>query len=251
MKELGLRPTVPISWRWNNGYEVPRRIRCIFSCLTEIVGSLQEDEQELIPADILCMIMLSLVDEHMAATIKDARYIVPNQLSSNGQLLITAGHFMKEFKDAKEWLKLGIMRFTASATEKAMLHDGGDLEQSFIYNGVFLHEAFKLFQLFSDIAPPWFEDIQALMLKRARMLRSLIQPFGGLPAINLLTDYPPDLTQESETLWAYKKVQYLNNKKELNMVHSLESELIIEALFCYMSHHLLHQLDCHTVDITD
>ena len=222
---------VPVSWTWGSGYCIQRRTQALLSSLAEIINNCGE-AGEVISADTICRVLISVATDHLNDIIKDNRKCVPNQYVDNAATLMLCAVALPWFKDAPWWMELGKNRIFDAVFNSTMLSDGGDLEQSFNYNAGMPNLIFEVSHLLGQYIPEWFNKLFEAALLRIRLLRALTQPIGGVPGIgSAATNYPPLLNKPNDQSSAFRKFMYDKEQFSLKKYPCKAWEQIVEKMW--------------------
>jgi hypothetical protein len=220
---------VPLTWDWGmgfNDYSSPLRE------IQKVVHALPPDGAAQLPPLELAQILAFITTDSVSVTLKDPRDCAPNQSFCNAQVLINLGHKLSEFRDAAAWSEEGKRRLLYSAT-RTVLADGGDLEQSFNYNGDMPRKVHDLAVMFGDDQPAWVRALHPIGLARLRLFAGLTQPIGGLPSSGSVNANfaPGAICRDAKTLEAHKTRQLDTTAEDLKKYPDPLCASIYNALF--------------------
>jgi len=164
-----------------NGGKLPNWV----DSLLPVTNTLAAASYDVIPADELADIALSLVKDHPDALIDAYREPgwLPNQRSSGLVALMFVAEAFPEFIDAPSIYEQGSGGLLDYA-QQAFLADGGMLEQSFNYNLGDAEKFYELEPIFSSPdGPPWLTALVDASDSFFRLVECLRTPLGGEPQI--------------------------------------------------------------------
>jgi hypothetical protein len=122
--------------------------------------------------------------DDIARRLKDPRIRVGNQQMAKAKSLIHQARIIPGMRDADAWETLGIDRMKNGVIARFILPDGGDLEQSFNYNGSLFHVSESIAELFAgQTLPEWVEQLHVAGIRRKRLLNSLRLASGTMPSV--------------------------------------------------------------------
>ena len=196
---------VPLTWDWGMGFN---DYSSLLREIQKVVHGLPADGVAQLPPLELAQILAFIATDSVSITLKDSRECVPNQAFSNAQVLVNLGHKLPEFCDAAAWSEEGKRRFLYHSN-RTVLADGGDLEQSFNYNGGMPRSIHDLAVMFGDDQPAWVRELHQVGLVRLRLFAGLTQPIGGLPSTGSVNANvaPGAICRDAKALAAHQKRQ--------------------------------------------
>lgn len=204
--------------------------------------TLEDGASELIPADQLANIAISLYADH-APFLLDAYEDfgrTPNQRFSGLTALAMIAYTFDEFK-ASEPLMARAGAAIEDYVDSTVLPDGGDLEQSFNYNQNFVKEGREAVEVFpEDERPHWAEVLEESVLRRERLFAGLVRPFGSLPRIGTYGGFAPPVgweRQRSFPTW---------RNRALERVSDISGDPLAKQIYDY----LLEEADTEPPDFT-
>jgi hypothetical protein len=166
---------------------------------------LTQDALDLIPADSLANIALSLYFDHAPFLLevygKPGR--TPNQRFSGLTGMALAAYTFDEFRASAPLMQIsGACLENYAAT--TVLPDGGDQEQSLNYNRNFIKEIQELLHIYPEgpARPHWVTIVQEAMLKRERLFAAITSPLGHTPRIGTNGGGAPP-----EAIWRSKELR--------------------------------------------
>lgn len=183
------------------------------SVLRPVAVPLTREQAELIPADQMANIAVSLMQHHASKVIwfVDGPSL-PNQRLHGLKSLLTLAITYPNFRHTPT---------VVAAFEKNMdilladnyLPDGGNLEQSFNYNHGELRDLAGILDVFGENPPPFAQRIRERIAARRAMDDGLRTPLGGLPQVGNNSDFVAtgkntwSTPEASEAYRAYRKAQ--------------------------------------------
>lgn len=175
---------VPHTWDWGVGFGIHGE-----SWLNDI-GQIATNPPagtvpgELLPARAVANMVIFIATNGIVRPLKDPRNLTGNQQIHSAKALVSVARIMPGLRDAGAWEVLGIERLRTGSIARFILPDGGDLEQSFNYNG-------GLFKTYEEIAtlfdgqerPAWVDQLFQGGLRRKRLFNSLRLASGAMPSV--------------------------------------------------------------------
>ncbi|MBT3380554.1 MAG: hypothetical protein HN742_32175 [Lentisphaerae bacterium] len=167
------------------------------------------DAINLIPAGHLADIAISLLFDHPPLMLRSYGKAgrTPNQRFTGLTGLALTARFFDEFHAGRAIGKTA-GECLANYVHTTVLPDGGDLEQSFNYNGGLIREGEEIVAMFAEdpVKPKWVQLLHEAILKRERLFAGMTMPLGGVPKTGTNSIIPPPAAwQDERTRESWKK----------------------------------------------
>ena len=180
-------------------------------------GDLSRAELNMIPADQLAAIALSLMRDHTGKLLWFCTKpgSVPNQRSEGLKALAFLSVIFPDFKTTPQLVDY-VTRGYEEMLGSNFLPDGGSLEQSFNYNTQDKKGLEELLRFFGGDAPPYAQLALAKVKARRAVDNGLQTPLGGLPQVGNHHAVPGKAVWESEEIAKrYWKSKYIHGREPL------------------------------------